>query len=250
MSASSLAAPASRTGPPAGAADAGAADSGGYAGAAPVSHSTSVPINKAISSSSSVLKFCNWASDCRIYSFLANWRCNSRYGPVVLQKLQLYFYAAHTPFSLLFWVNNKSGNHYIRGFFLHYWSDTKLRNKEAKTWFQYLSQSDFKSAIPLYISNPRPSVLAIPSCALLYRKTRSEIETGHLSFAPLHKKDKRSENDVWKTKYFSQLKIMRHSMRTTFYCTLFATSSSTSLTSLHPLLDSSHEKATGPKVPN
>jgi hypothetical protein len=34
---------------------------------------------------------------------------------------------------------------------------------------------------------------------LVIHKTRSEIETGHLSFAPLRRKDKRSENGVWES---------------------------------------------------
>ena len=204
MSASSLAAPASRTGPPAGAADAGAADSGGYAGAAPVAHSTSVPINKAISSSSSVLKFCNWASDCVIYSFLANSRCNSRYrslwfcrncSSTFMPPIPLFPFCFGSMINLgiIISVDSSSTTGVTRKF-------GTRRRRRGSNCLQYLSQSDFTSAIPLYISNPRRSVLAIPSCTLLYSKTRSEIETGHLSFAPLHKKDKRSENDVWKTK--------------------------------------------------
>ena len=78
------------------------------------------------------------------------------------------------------------------------------RSRRFSYGLQYLSHCAFTSAIPLKISNPRRSFFAMPSCALLYIKTRSAIATGDLSLPPLQKKDKGSENGVWDTKiYFS-----------------------------------------------
>jgi hypothetical protein len=62
----------------------------------------------------------------------------------------------------------------------------------------------------------------------LYSKIRSASATGHLSLPPLHKKDKRSENGLWDTIIFFQMKIIKQTMRTTNLSNQFATASSPS----------------------